>query len=1148
MLPLPPRYGPHADELGQGGFGTVYRTRDQQLGIDVAVKIPYRGADADLSREVAAELQAAAGLRHPAIVQVLDAGVSRDGRPFLVMEYAPEGSMTRLMKAPPPWSELLALLLQVLDGLGYAHASRLIHRDVKMDNVLLARGADGRLHAKLADFGLAKVMQRRGGYESSRLGAGTIMFMPPEQFDRDTSSIHPGADLYAFGVMLYMLVAGHPPWRAENELNLMFSKVTGKPELLQIRAGYDAPTGLQPIVEHLLAPRPADRYELAADVIRDLRALHEVGSPLPVGRLFASGDGGSMWLAAQSALPDGAPDPERPPPFPPTAAIAVVRPPRFVGRDLERSALWKSARAAALDAAAIAICGDPGSGRSRLAEWVCGALERRGHARTFHVRIDAGDTPGEALGAAMRRFLFLGRLEGDDLRRRVGEWLQSRRHAAPEDQALLVRWLGAEGGPELDHGARLALLERVLGSESERGSIVLWVEDRAGLGATLAAEFLRMARAGRFSAFVLYEPPGGAVSALPEGFDRLDVGPLSQAEVLGLAEDLLPDGALAAEIARLARGSPRMAVEAARLEAQRRSSWLVEGAPDLPEAARPSPHDGATAHTVVPTLDLDKVVGERLDAFLRGGADNRAELLFFCLVALPRPCPAALLQAAADRVAGIPAPALRALLDGARAAGLLKVELDGAVDVPSAPLLQGAKERLDAHPDAARIRAGCAEALLDGAREADPRRVRAARLLLDAGQPSEALRRFQEVGERLLANDLDAARQAWTGALDAAAALGLGPEDPRRLQASLGLARAARNAGDLDAAADIVAGLPVEGLDAGGRAQILETRASVALLRGELPAALDAAGRARAALGSETDQGLLPRVLLILGEAQHRSGDRALARQSFSEAVRVGESRGAVVEQADAMIRLAKVDRAEKRADAAREGLERALALARTMGDARLEGLARRDLGNLLLWARRPAEAAEHLQAALALLERAGYRPEAAVTRNSLGEVARGQGRLADARKDYSAALAVARAFRLSATSLVALINLASVEIGLGQASRIAFRLQELDDLLPPGTAHAYRPYIEGIRLVVRATQQDWAGAEAVLSTLMATPKAGQDADLAFFLEQCADASRTHTDTLLAEDAYGFALRIGEALGDKVAVERIRGKLLALSS
>ncbi len=183
VLTLPPRYHPSLEQIGQGGFGVVYKTVDQVLGIDVAVKVPYRNrgdeVDDELHREVATELQAVAILRHPAIIQMLDGGVSTEGNSFLVMEYAGAGSMQQWIQgAPPAWDELAPVLDGLLAGLGHAYAANLVHRDIKAENILLSEGPGGVLQPKIADFGLAKVMERRG-YRSTRMGAGTLLYMPP---------------------------------------------------------------------------------------------------------------------------------------------------------------------------------------------------------------------------------------------------------------------------------------------------------------------------------------------------------------------------------------------------------------------------------------------------------------------------------------------------------------------------------------------------------------------------------------------------------------------------------------------------------------------------------------------------------------------------------------------------------------------------------------------------------------------------------------------------------------------------------------------------------------------------------------------------------------------------------------------------------
>lgn len=1154
MIVLPARYSANLEAIGQGGFGTVYRTRDLQAGYDVAVKVPFKAGEDDLAREVATELQAGAALRHPAIVQVLDAGLTGEGQPFLVMEYAGEGSMNRFLKeAPPSWDLLLPLLDQILDGLGFAHAGHLVHRDVKGDNVLLARDAQGRLAAKLADFGLAKLMQRKGQYESTRMGAGTLLFMPPEQFEKDTSAIHPGADLYAFGVLLYLIVAGRRPWEADNEISLMFSKVTTEPAPLIVRAGYLAPPGLDRVAAHLLAPRPADRYELAADVRRDLRALGRKG-PLPAVGRSRSRLGGETSLDGRTVagidLPDEPPDDLPLPPFPPTVATSGVRIPRFVGRHGERWALWQAARAAARDAHGVVIAGEAGSGRTRLAEWLFAALEMAGHARTLHVRIEPDGTPGQALTQALRRFLYLGRLEGEDLKRRIEEWLRSRDHQDPADGAMLLRWLGQEGessGAVLDQGARLALLQRLLRVESDRGFVCAWVEDRAGTGAELAQELLRAGVAGRFPVLVVFEPPAAhsGPDFMPPGFGRIELTALALPDTLDLVTDLLPDPRSAEDIVRLARGLPRVAVETARFEAQRRAPWAVVS--PIVEVDEPVWDRAADteAHTVLPTIGVSQVAGERLAAFLRGAAlPDDAVRAVLALVLLPRPCPRADVERAVTEAGG-GAPGLGATLDGARAAGLLQADVDGALDFASAPVLDAARVLLDRRPDAARLRWACAQALLERAGRDGVRRARAGRLLLEGGYREEALPELLAAGEALLAHDLEGARRAFDAATEAAVALGLPQSDPGHLGALLGTSRAARNAGDLDAAARAVESVPLEALDPPRRALVLESRASVGLLRGDMGPALAAATEAQRILEQLPETPGYARILLVAGECRRRSGDRSGARQAFTAALSDARARGAAAEEADAWWRIGRIDLVEGRTDDARHSLEAAGNVARRIGDQRVLGNSLRDLGNLDLKIGSLDAAAGRLEESIRILEQGGFRTEGAGTRISLGEVARAQGRFADARKEYSAALSVARAFRLHNTTVVALIDLAAVELAMGQGTRAAWRLREIDELVPPTEPHVYRAYIDAVRMAVHACTGDFPAAEEVLMRLAGpSAKPPQDGDFLFLLELTADAARKSPDPMLMEDAYAFALRMAQGMGDHQAEQRIRAKVL----
>ena len=121
MIQLPPGYS-DPRPLGQGGFAAVWRVWSELHGCDVAFKVPFAEDDRDLARELALELHAAASLRHPNIVQVLDAGTTPDGRPFLAMEFADAGSAAALVRQPPPWPRPAPLLLGVLAGLAHAPA------------------------------------------------------------------------------------------------------------------------------------------------------------------------------------------------------------------------------------------------------------------------------------------------------------------------------------------------------------------------------------------------------------------------------------------------------------------------------------------------------------------------------------------------------------------------------------------------------------------------------------------------------------------------------------------------------------------------------------------------------------------------------------------------------------------------------------------------------------------------------------------------------------------------------------------------------------------------------------------------------------------------------------------------------------------
>jgi serine/threonine protein kinase len=202
------------EKIGSGGLGTVYKARDSLSGKIVAIKVMPEELVADevLRMRFAQECQIARKLDHPHIVRVQDFGL--DGyKPFLVMEYVVGESLGQRLEREGPLSEAEAVrvIVQVGGALHWAHQRRVIHRDVKPDNILLATNG----HAKLADLGLVKNLESDLCLTKTQSGLGTPNFMAPEQF-ADAKRADALCDLYSLAATLYMTVTGVLPFKARN--------------------------------------------------------------------------------------------------------------------------------------------------------------------------------------------------------------------------------------------------------------------------------------------------------------------------------------------------------------------------------------------------------------------------------------------------------------------------------------------------------------------------------------------------------------------------------------------------------------------------------------------------------------------------------------------------------------------------------------------------------------------------------------------------------------------------------------------------------------------------------------------------------------------------------------------------------------------
>ncbi len=264
------------DRLGHGGMATVYSARDLKLDRDVAIKLlaDNLAGDDEVRRRFSREARLAAKLDHPNIVQVFDVGED-DGRPFIVMEQVDGGTVGDRLngrRRPIPRGEALRLLSQLCDGLGHAHAKKLVHRDIKPQNLLL-RTSDGCL--KITDFGIARAAEENTRLTQAGKVIGTERYMAPEQLA--DGRITPAADVYACGVVADELLPQSRP-----------------PELREI-------------VERCLREDPSDRFtdarslgealatvdgEGEAGAVRRVRSQARPTQPLP-----ATGPATSSWPA-----------------------------------------------------------------------------------------------------------------------------------------------------------------------------------------------------------------------------------------------------------------------------------------------------------------------------------------------------------------------------------------------------------------------------------------------------------------------------------------------------------------------------------------------------------------------------------------------------------------------------------------------------------------------------------------------------------------------------------------------------------------------------------------------------------------------------------------------------------------------------------
>lgn len=271
-------------ELGSGAMATVYLARDLKHGREVAIKVLRRDLAATLAGErFLREIAIAAQLQHPHILGLIDSG--RDGDVlYYVMPYVSGESLRTRLEREGELSIAtgLRILAGVAEALAYAHASGVVHRDVKPENILLtdysSRAGGAPTHALVADFGIAKAITTAAEAGSSPgsltdvgVAVGTPAYMSPEQASADRSSDH-RADVYSFGIVAYEIFGGSPPFSGPTAQHVLAAHVTQAPEPLSARRPA-IPAELEELVMRCVEKRPADRWQTADDIVRRLDQL-----------------------------------------------------------------------------------------------------------------------------------------------------------------------------------------------------------------------------------------------------------------------------------------------------------------------------------------------------------------------------------------------------------------------------------------------------------------------------------------------------------------------------------------------------------------------------------------------------------------------------------------------------------------------------------------------------------------------------------------------------------------------------------------------------------------------------------------------------------------------------------------------------------
>jgi eukaryotic-like serine/threonine-protein kinase len=953
-------------ELGEGGMAYVFKGRHHLDGTPVAVKVlkPQFALDPMFAEQFRFEVRAAAALDHPRITAVFDHGtvqpkearfnVLPQGAPWLAMEFIGGGIASSLL-GKVGWRSMRGLLLGVLDGLAHAHAHGVVHRDIKPANVLLREQARG---VKLADFGLAHTVSGDASPTDEDF-VGTPSYMAPEQIEVRWRDFGPWTDLYSVGGLAWAMATGKPPYTGSTA-EILRGHLTGHRPPFEPQV--PVPSGFEAWMDGLMHVRASRRFQRAADAAWALVKLGEPASD-SIGELDA---GATMsftaldmrrepagkkkrrwWPLGRTDDIDLDDEPEADtaarPPLPSSwrgrktkrrhlngAGLALYgqRAIGLVGRENERDRLWKTLRKVMDEGRArfVLIEGAAGYGKTALARWLVHRSSEVGASQTLWATHSELGGPADGLGPLLARELRGKGLTRPELVERVSRHLKML-DVSNRDEALALAELAhpseeGEGGVRFSGPKeRHAVLGRYVAAVAAKRPVILWLDDlHHGPDTTAFIAHLILAQDTTPSPILVLgtvRPEAlardfvraQALRALIDlGGEQIELAALAREESSALVRDLLGlEPKLAAQVEARASGNPLFAVQLV-------ADWVARGLLEPGDAGYRMTEQSRAGF---PT-DLIGVWRARLDPLLTESTGFSLEIAAL----LGQHVDAeewedACADAGVERELGLLEELLRLRLasrDGRT----------GGFDFAHGMLREALEARAEDGLRLAQWSGHCAEALA-GRPEASARR---ARHLVAAGRTEDAVQGLWEaVVSELRQGEFPRARELHELRLSALDTLGVGPDDPLRIESQVLEARILQRTGDLQSAQKTAKKALKRARASGDEkilAQALATAGNAAVSAGEIDRALALLQEGQTLSNRLRLRHISASLSNNIAYVAMRAGKVAAARDASRQAIHSGEAIGSSHTVAQAYGMLARVAWQEGHLDQAQFFLDEA--------------------------------------------------------------------------------------------------------------------------------------------------------------------------------------------------------------------------------